>query len=259
VQSRLVTANAAWAQRLLLKIVSRLPKQPGHLPLVYPRCNVATGGSSIASLYSDVFCRESYASPKPLPAAPRIIDAGGHLGMASLYFLQRYPSCHLTTLEPNPTLAALLRQTLSGYGPQVVLLEAALSTSNGTSQFHITSDNLFNVTGGIDNREAPDRAVTRLVVPQVDARDVLREPVDLMKLDVEGHEYELLPLPLFEPSHVRNLVVEFHDVERRSLQFRALARTLMEERGYRAATTEDVELDLAEVQQLTGCPVLKLF
>jgi FkbM family methyltransferase len=259
VPSRLIAANAAWAQCSALKLLSRLHIQPARLPLIYPRCNLATGGAPIVNIYADVFCREVYASPKPLRANPRIVDAGGHLGLASLYFLERYPGCQLTTLEPNPTLAALLRDTLAAYGPRSTVIEAALSTANGSSAFHITADNPLNVTGGLENREAPGRGVTRVTVPLLDAREILREPVDLMKLDVEGHEFELLPLPLFEPKHVRNMVIEFHDVEQRRLQFGALARVLMEERGYRIATHQDVELTLPEVQRLEGCPLLKLF
>jgi FkbM family methyltransferase len=217
-----------------------------------------TGGSSIVSLYSEVFCKELYASPAPLGRSPRIVDAGGHLGLASLYFLHRYPGCQLTTLEPNPSVAPLLRRTLAPYATRATLLEAALSTATGSSPFHITTDNRVNVTGGIENREPADRAVTRLTVSRVDACQLLSDTVDLLKLDVEGHEFELLPLPVFAPHHVRNLVVEFHDVERRADQFRALMHVLRDERGYRITNSQGRELTRDALQRLNGCPVLKL-
>jgi FkbM family methyltransferase len=252
-------ASAAYAQALALKALARSPWQPRRLPLAYPRCVIETGGTAVASLYDEVFCQDLYRSPKPLPAAPRIVDAGGHLGMASLYFLFRYPNCRLTTLEPNPALAALLRRTLAPFGERATLFEAALSTRDGTVEFHITADNPINVTGGIDNREAPERDVRRFSVPCVDARALLREPIDLMKLDVEGHEFELLQLEQFEPRRVRNLVVEFHDLDQRRREWNALCRCLIEERGYRFATPDSVELSAADLSQLSGCVVLKLF
>jgi FkbM family methyltransferase len=169
------------------------------------------------------------------------------LGLASLYFLHRYPNCQLTTLEPNPALGSLLRKTLEPYADRATLLEAALSTRAGSVEFHITADNLTNVTGGIDNREAPEREVRRLSVPCRDAREVLAEPVDLLKLDVEGHEYELLQLELFRPDHVKNMVVEFHDLDQRGEQFRALLARLVDARGYRVADADDVELGSREL------------
>lgn len=256
--SRLARLSAAYAQCLALKALARAPVQPNRLRLVHPRCAIETGAGSITHLYDEVFCQELYESPKPIPAAPRIVDVGGHLGLASLFFLSRYPACSLLTLEPNPALATLLRKTLAPFAERVQLLEAALSTRAGDVEFHITADNLTNVTGGIDNREGPEREVRRLCVPCVDARDVLAEPVDLLKLDVEGHEYELLPLELFRPAHVRNMVVEFHDLDQRAGQFRELLGCLVG-RGYRVANMDDVELGPGELAQLRGCVVLQLF
>ena len=35
---------------------------------------------------------------------PRIIDAGAHIGLASLYFAKTYPTAKILSLEPNPSL-----------------------------------------------------------------------------------------------------------------------------------------------------------
>jgi FkbM family methyltransferase len=250
---------AAHAQSIALKLMARLPQPPANVPLWLPRCTLATGGTSVANLYVEVFCRELYQSPTPIPVAPRIVDAGGHLGMASLYFLSRYPRCRLTTFEPNPALASLLRRNLAPWAGQATVVEAALSTQAGTTRFHVTRDNPLNVTGGIDNREADGCAVSELEVACVDARAVLSEPVDLMKLDVEGHEYALLRLELFNPGHIRNLVIEFHDIEQRAAEFAELMQLLVEQRGYRVADLDAVQLGVRDLQALQGCVVLKLF
>jgi FkbM family methyltransferase len=220
---------------------------------------LAAGGASVAHLYDELFCDEVYESPKPIPRSPRIVDAGGHLGLASLYFLFRYPGCKLTTFEPNPTLAALLRRNLAPWASQSELIEAALSIRGGSVDFHITEDNPLNVTGGIDNRELPDRRVSVLQVKSVDVRVVLNEPVDLMKLDVEGHEYELLRVELFNPHHIKNLIVEFHDIDRRRAEFAEILRLLLDERGYRVASQNDVELPASAVRTLTECAVIRFF
>jgi FkbM family methyltransferase len=244
-------------QSLVLKGMARLPAQPKQIPLWLPRCELATGGSTVSHLYDEVFCQRLYESPKPLPERPRIIDAGAHLGLASLFFLYRYPGCTLTSIEPNPALAALLKQNLAAW-QNAEVREAALSTSEGFSDFHVTSDNPFNVTGGISNREDADRAVTQLRVATLNAAQLLSAPVDLMKLDVEGHEYQLLPLEIFRPDHIKNLVIEFHDLEQRANDYARVLDTLIG-RGYRIATTAGVETSRAALLALTDCVVLKLY
>ena len=250
---------AIHAQSLFLKAFGRIPLKPKRMPLWMPHCVVATGGCNFTNIYDELFCQELYESPKPLPAAPRIVDVGGHLGLASLYFLSRYPDCSLTAIEPNPSLAALLRENLSAWPKRAKVIEAALSLYTGTTEFNVTADNAFTVTGGIENREAPERAISKLTVPCIDAREVLAEPVDLLKLDVEGHEYRLLPLALFEPSHIKNMVIEFHDLDERRSEFDAITQLLVRERGYRIANSDNVELSDSALRALSGSVIIKLY
>ena len=210
-------------------------------------------------MYDELFCHHLYESAKPLPAQPRIIDAGGHLGLASIYFLSRYPDCELTTIEPNPSLASLLRANLLPWSTRARVLEGALSVRAGHVDFHFSTDNALNVTGGLENREPPEREVSRVQVVSFDAAELLKEPVDLMKLDVEGHEFQLLQLPIFRPAHIRNLVVEFHDLGQRREAFAELMRELRDVRGYRASSVDGIELPAELPAELPDCVVLKLY
>lgn len=179
--------------------------------------------------------------------------------MASLFFLHQYPHSRVLTVEPNPHLAELLRQNLEPWAHRTRIIEAALSVDAGRVGFNITRDNLLNVTGGIENREDSARSVLYFEVPSVSASEVLKEPVDLMKLDVEGHEYQLLPLEVFRPDHVRNLIVEFHDIDSRLEQFSAVLELLTTQRGYRLADTAGIALSRLDVRGVTGSVVLKLY
>ena len=239
--------------------MARMHLRPEPLPLWAPPCLLRTRGTGIAPLYDDVFLRRLYESPAPMPHAPRIVDAGGHLGLASLYFVTRYPDCQLTVIEANPHLAELLRINLAAWASRVEILEAALSTQDGELEFHVKRDNLLAVTGAIESRERAGLEMSTFKVKSLDARSVLSEPVDLMKLDVEGHEYQLLRLPQFEPGLVKRLIVEFHDVDRRRAEFEEVTTLLIAQRGYRVASDENVALGLPQVHQLEGCPVLKLY
>lgn len=251
--------NAPQLQSVALKVLSRV-RGPGRdrIPLFHPRTMLHTRGAPVAHIYDDVFCARTYESPKPLPRQPRVVDAGAHLGMASLFFLQRYPDAQLTSFEPNPNLAPLLRQNLAPWRDRVRVVEAALSTEPGTATFHLTANNPFNVTGGLSNREAASRETVSFTVSCVSAEEALRAPVDLMKLDVEGHEYVLLQLPLFRADHVANLMVEFHDIDRRRDEFQALLALLVK-RGYRICDSNNVALELTEAARSTDSVVLKFY
>jgi len=249
---------ATHAQSVVLKLLARAPFKVQSVPLAIPKCIVATGGVGLAGMYDELFCQHLYESPKPLPARPRIVDVGGHLGLASIYFLSRYPDCDLTTIEPNPWLAALLRANLAPWSTRARVLEGALSVRAGHADFHFSTDNTLNVTGGLENREPPGREVSSVQVVSLDASELLAEPVDLMKLDVEGHEFQLLQLPLFRPAQIRNLVVEFHDLGQRRQAFVELMRELRDVRGYRAASVDGIELPAA-LPDLPDCVVLKLY
>lgn len=253
-----LTPYATEAQSLFLKLMARSPRLPAAVPLAVPRTLLHTGSTSVAHLYDDVFCHRSYESPKPLPRTPRIVDAGAHLGMAALFFLARYPDCQLTCFEPNPNLAPLLRLNVARWSERATVHEAALSVQEGKVRFHITQDNPFNVTGGIDNRENEQRMVRVHEVRAMDARECLARHVDLMKLDVEGHEYELLKLELFRPDHISNLVVEFHDIDVKRRQF-VETMAALSSRGYRVANEGGVQIDPGELSGLTGSIVLKLY
>ena len=250
---------ATHAQSVVLKLLARVPFKVQSVPLAIPKCTVATGGVGLAGMYDELFVHHMYESPKPLPARPRIVDVGGHLGLASIYFLSRYPDCDLTTIEPNPWLASLLRANLAPWSVRSRVLEGALSVSAGHADFHFSSDNALNVTGGLENREPPERDVSSVQVACLDATEVLAEPVDLMKLDVEGHEFQLLPLPIFRPAHIRNLVIEFHDLDKRRKAFAELMRELRDVRGYRASSADGVELPAELPADMPDCVVLKLY
>lgn len=250
---------AIHAQSVALKVLARVPLKLQSVPLAVPKCTVATGGIGLAGMYDELFRQHLYESPKPLPARPRIVDAGGHLGLASIYFLSRYPDCELTAIEPNPWLVSLLRVNLAPWTARAHVLEAALSVRAGHADFHFSADNALNVTGGLENREPPEREVSSVRVTCLDASELLAEPVDLMKLDVEGHEFQLLWLPVFRPDHVRNLVIEFHDLDRRREDFAELMHELREARGYRVANASGIELPSPLPADLPDCVVLKLY
>ena len=65
-------------------------------------------------------------------AAPRILDCGGNVGLASLFFKRRFPGARITAYEADPAIFAMLKANLAANrASDVETVHAALWTANG--------------------------------------------------------------------------------------------------------------------------------
>lgn len=141
---------------------------------------------------------------------PRILDCGANVGLASLYFKRRYPRARITAYEADPTLAAMMDANLKANGGgDAEVVHAALWTSNGQLTFRCEGSDsgmIDSLPGAIDGRAVVVRA-QRL-------RDVLEaEPVDLLKLDIEGAEDPVLSDCEAVLHRVRALIMDLHEFD----------------------------------------------
>lgn len=135
---------------------------------------------------------------------PRILDCGANIGIASLHFKRNYPSARITAFEPDAEICEILRCNLSENGySDIEVIQAALWNSETPIVFHSTGDD----SGRISARSVrPDDcfvATRRLT-------EYLSEPIDLLKIDIEGAEACVLRDSRAELSNVRRIVLEYH-------------------------------------------------
>jgi FkbM family methyltransferase len=168
------------------------------------RIEYADAGS-VWPQWEDIFLRESLAFETDVPA-PRILDCGA---IASLYFKRRYPLATITAFEADPKLAAICRRNLhANAAGDVDVQAAAVWTTAGEIEF---------ISEGADSGAIallePSVEGPKVGVPAVRLRDWLREPIDLLKLDIEGAELAVLQDCRDRLHQVRNLTVEVHEFE----------------------------------------------
>jgi FkbM family methyltransferase len=157
--------------------------------------------------WDDIFIHQSLAFDSHA-SAPRILDCGANIGLASLYFKRRYPHARLTAFEADPRLASICRDNLAVNDATegVEVKQAAVWTSEGAVEFICEGTD----SGAIASLDEPvEGSVTS--VPSVRLRDWLEEPVDLLKLDVEGAELPVLDDCRDRLSNVRAMLVELHE------------------------------------------------
>jgi len=68
--------------------------------------------------------------------ARRIVDLGANTGLASLFFLERFPCAEITAVEADPSLFDLLEKNTSGWeAPRLRRIHAAVAPQPGTQRF----------------------------------------------------------------------------------------------------------------------------
>lgn len=166
------------------------------------------GGVTPFDLYEDIFVNRVYDFEAQRPD-PRILDCGTNIGMSVLYFKQRYPLASVVGFEPDPTILPFLRENLdrnSVTGVEVV--HAALGARPGTLILNSDGGAASHLEGYEPEGDATDWATFE--VPCVRLSDYLDEPVDYMKMNIEGAEYEVLGECEPKIRQIREMNIEYH-------------------------------------------------
>lgn len=198
---------AAW--RSACRLAARTPRhEPGEIVLSGYRIAYADL-LTLCPQWRDIFVCESLRFTSP-SSTPRILDCGANVGLASLYFKRLYPGARVTAYEADRSLAELCRRNLAANGAADVEVEAAaVWCANGTVRFQREGADSGAIEGTSAGLEA--RAET---VPAVRLRDALvRERIDLLKLDIEGAEAEVLADCAGALSSVGAIVMDLHEFD----------------------------------------------
>lgn len=133
-----------------------------------------------------------------------VLDLGANIGSTAVWFAERYGCDRLVALEPVPGNAAVLRENLTRNGIDAEVVEAAIGLEEGLAYFQTEGTSTLG-------RLADRGMEVRVVTPQslVD-RFPDDEPIDLVKMDIEGAERDILGGDLSWLGRVQRMVVEFH-------------------------------------------------
>lgn len=191
----------------------RIPKYP------YP-ITLRGGHSTDALVVYELLVMQEYALVGDLDSPAFIIDGGANIGVASLYFLNRYPSAHVVAVEPSPDNFEILRKNLAPYADRVTLVQGAIWKSRGRLMLQPEKEEWRTSVRASDN-EQPG-SVEAFTLPGLIAHG--RGTVDLLKIDIEGSEGEVFgPEAQQWLPAVRNIAIEVHSKQYADRFFSALA------------------------------------
>jgi FkbM family methyltransferase len=206
------------------------------------RIHVRHGTGDLA-IFRKIFVSGTYRPPSPAAALLQdvnrplnVVDLGANIGLFGVFVLSEFADARIVAFEPDPSNLKALRQCVhanSSNGNWQVI-EACASNGDGSLAFLGGRQNLSRKAHGTDEAGA-------IIVPVRDAFPFL-ERADLIKIDIEGSEWDLLLDPRFGSLPAKAIVMEYHRACCPEDDFRTAAISRLTEAGY---TVEPVSHDEA--------------
>ncbi len=141
-----------------------------------------------------------------------LLDVGANIGYVSSCFLQNVPNSRAIAIEPQPVVGGILMQNLLQFGKRQTVFNVALSDNDGEAHFQVGQTNT-GTSAIVDTQthrsiKVPTRSPDSLLAE-------LGEAVNLIKIDVEGHEEIVLSScrSWLSQTKPRAIVFEEHGVK----------------------------------------------
>ena len=146
-------------------------------------------------IFDEIFLQSSYDLRRLAFVPSVIIDCGAHIGLFTLLAKATFPNAKLTVYEPNPQNAEFVRRQISRNKLEVTFNEAAISTEEKELNFAVVNSHGGRLQGhgtdGVNVKDVPTYKV-KVVDFSVELKKMRPESL-LIKMDVEGEEFRILP------------------------------------------------------------------
>lgn len=153
----------------------------------------------ILHCYDEIFQKQIYRFQSD-SSSPLIIDCGANMGAAVVYFKDIYPQSAVIAFEPDDQNFDLLQKN-TGHLSGVSIHKKAVWIKDGMIAFEQSGTLSSHI---IEN----DSATANVEAVKLSA--YLEKPVDFLKIDIEGAEYEVLKDIAGQLHNVKNLFIEYH-------------------------------------------------
>jgi len=134
---------------------------------------------------------------------PVIIDAGGYIGMSVLYFKSIYPQAHITVFEPDTNIFLVLKKNIETNSlKKVKLINAGLGKINNSVEFYPDG------ADGGSMYKISNNKTTKIRIVKLSS--YINQPVDLLKMNIEGAEGEVFEEIEDKLHFVKEIIFEYH-------------------------------------------------
>ena len=182
-----------------------------------------------------------------------LLDVGANIGYVSGCFLKIIPQSRVIAVEPQPNILDLLESNLKQFGKErYKLFPVGLSDVNSTGWLEISELNR-GASKVVDKQNSRTVGIQLWSAKRLFA-SLQGEKIDLVKIDVEGHEETILRACQAELSHLRPRAIYFEDHTRSAGLDGSIGR-IFEHIGYKVFGVRKrlTRLDLVSISAARDC------
>ena len=141
-----------------------------------------------------------------------IVDAGGYIGTAAIAFSKLFPKSQVITVEPSLSNIEILRENVSGHSRIQVIHGALVGVQRPTVTLYNPGLREWGFTTS-ENHKGSEPTNRMYEVPALRVSDLGVDvaEIGLLKMDIEGGEFEILTHDRENLSSIRVIIVELHE------------------------------------------------
>jgi FkbM family methyltransferase len=153
----------------------------------------------------EVFYNRDYLGPFQIPADLRTIhDLGGNVGYTTVFLASRFPYSHTSVFEPHPDHVHQIKLNIALNSLQSRTTVYACAAGATSRKFFLTDAATSSTL-----TDSPENGAK--LVDVIDWLDLAKgQRIDLLKMDIEGGEYEIIFDPRFERLRIPYIFMEWH-------------------------------------------------
>jgi FkbM family methyltransferase len=169
------------------------------------RCEI--GDYSQLHVLREVFISEDYRVDD-LPSPGTILDLGSNIGASLIYFRLKYPEARIVGVEADPLVFPMLERNIAQF-PGIELANVGVAGTTGEATLFHNEQSWASSLKPIWPTKTQITIKTRSLEDLLDDFDL--PSVDLLKIDVEGSEWDVLS-SFRQFDRLRAVVGEVHKV-----------------------------------------------
>jgi FkbM family methyltransferase len=169
--------------------------------------------SSDVPTFEQIIIKQGYNFDVKRPPKT-IVDAGANIGLASLYFSNKFPNSNIIAIEPEESNFELLKRNIAPYN-NITPIRGALWHEN--KRINLVDPNLGKWGFMTQAQDSDEERVGEILheVQGMTVDTIMKEQgiehIDILKIDIEGAEREVFRDPSSWIRKVDTLIIELHE------------------------------------------------
>jgi FkbM family methyltransferase len=177
---------------------------------MFPYPIILRDNYSDKAIFKQVFLEQQYnLKEDTLPSrVTTILDGGGNIGLAAVYFARLYPEAEIVTVEPESNNFGILEQNTSFYR-NISCIKGGIWHTN--EPLHILDADAMAGSFAVGSGSGQGAFIPGMTIDSI-VREKGWGRIDILKLDIEGAEKEVFSAnsrPWLDITRI--LIIELHD------------------------------------------------